>query len=271
MTDAGVGAEVERQLHAACVSARTASAGPRLPRHGARRPPSVQLGCQRPDSMRDRSSRSSTSRCIRRALLRIVVEEPPRGLGVGRVAQQRLGVARDRRERRLELVRHVGDEVPADRLEPADLGEVVQHEHGAAGGQRTRVHEEHAAVHVELTILHRPALEHDVHHLARGLDPEELRQVGQRLRRARSPAAGERPGSRSRCGPARPRRSRPRPWIRPAPPTRPARGGARRSGRRAAGASAGAPAPARRCRGCRSGGIGAGRRRRWPARPRRCR
>ena len=64
---------------------------------------------------------------------RMVREEPLGGLAARAVAQQRLGVARDRGERRLELVRDVGHEVPADRLEPAHLGEVVQHQHGAAG------------------------------------------------------------------------------------------------------------------------------------------
>ena len=103
---------------------RPARSTTRAPRRRHR--PRCRSAASGPDSMRDRSSRSSTSRCIRRALLRIVAEEPAGGLGVGRVAQQGLGVARDRGERGLELVRDVGDEVPAHRLEPADLGEVVQ-------------------------------------------------------------------------------------------------------------------------------------------------
>ena len=50
-----------------------AQRGPRLPRRGARRRPAPAPGTQRPDSIRERSRRSSTRCCIRRELFRIVV------------------------------------------------------------------------------------------------------------------------------------------------------------------------------------------------------
>ena len=60
------------------------------------------------------------------------LEELPRAVGVGRLVEQRLDVAADRRERRAQLVRHVGDEVAPDLIGAPQIGDVVQHEHGAA-------------------------------------------------------------------------------------------------------------------------------------------
>ncbi|MDZ7632332.1 MAG: hypothetical protein U5K74_13535 [Gemmatimonadaceae bacterium] len=54
------------------------------------------------------------------------------------VVHQCLGVAADDRERRAQLVAHVGDEIPPDLLEPADRCQVVHRQHGAAIGQRSR-------------------------------------------------------------------------------------------------------------------------------------
>ena len=132
---------------------RVGPAGQRRPGLARRRvdaPPPRASGCQRPDSMRDRSSRSSTSRCIRRALLRIVPRKRRVVSGSGGCRQQGLGVARDRGERGLELVGHVGHEVAAHRLQAPQLGEIVHHQHGAAGGERPRVEQQRAAVQLEL-------------------------------------------------------------------------------------------------------------------------
>ncbi len=71
---------------------------------------------------------------------------------VGRVLH-RLGQQGQRADRRLELVRDVGDEVPADRLQPAVLGEVVEqqrhvaalHQRGDPGADRDRLPAEPAA------------------------------------------------------------------------------------------------------------------------------
>ena len=95
-------------------------------------------------------------------------------------------------ERRLELVRDVGDEVPAYGLEPAQLGEIVNDQYGAPGGQRAGIDEKRAAVHLELAILDRLALEDGIHNLPGRLHPEELAQVGERIGRRRS---------RGVCGP----------------------------------------------------------------------
>ena len=55
---------------------------------------------------------------------------------VVRVVEQRLDVAANGRERRAQLVRDVGDEVAADLVGALEVGDVVQHEHGAAAGGR---------------------------------------------------------------------------------------------------------------------------------------
>ena len=51
-------------------------------------------------------------------------------LVVQRPVEQGLGVCLDRGQRRLELVRGVGDEVLPHPLEPAELGDVVEDQHG---------------------------------------------------------------------------------------------------------------------------------------------
>ena len=60
------------------------------------------------------------------------LEKLPRVLGIGRLVEQRLDVSANRRQRRAQLVRHVGDEVAPDLIGAAQIGDVVQHEHGAA-------------------------------------------------------------------------------------------------------------------------------------------
>jgi hypothetical protein len=57
----------------------------------------------------------------------------------------------------------------------------VNHQYGATRWQRPGVHQKHAAVHLELAILHRLTLQHGVHHLPCSLHPEERGQVRQRL------------------------------------------------------------------------------------------
>ena len=52
--------------------------------------------------------------------------------GVGAAVEQRLDVAAHRGERRPQLVRDVGDEVAADAIGAAQIGDVVQHDDGAA-------------------------------------------------------------------------------------------------------------------------------------------
>ena len=49
---------------------------------------------------------------------------------------QRLDVAADGGQRRAQLVRDVGDEVAADLIGAPQVGDVVQHEHGAVRADR---------------------------------------------------------------------------------------------------------------------------------------
>ena len=56
------------------------------------------------------------------------------------IVEQRFGVALDRGERRAQLVRDVGDEVAADLVGAAQVGDVVQDQHGAAAGGDHRCH-----------------------------------------------------------------------------------------------------------------------------------
>ncbi len=56
-------------------------------------------------------------------------EESPGGLPVvARRAEEGFGIALDRREGRTKLVRDVRHEVPANDLQAAELGDVVEHE-----------------------------------------------------------------------------------------------------------------------------------------------
>ena len=58
---------------------------------------------------------------------------PPCLRVVGGAVEQRLDETLDRRDRRLELVRDVGHEVAAHRLEALEAGHVVEHDHRADG------------------------------------------------------------------------------------------------------------------------------------------
>ena len=52
------------------------------------------------------------------------------------LVEQRLDVAADRRQRRAQLVRDVGDEVAPDLIGAPQIGDVVQHQHRAAAAAR---------------------------------------------------------------------------------------------------------------------------------------
>ena len=66
------------------------------------------------------------------------LEEPLSRLGVFGLVDQRFGVALDRGQRRAQLVRDVGDEIAADLIRLAQVGDVVHHEHRAAAGRHDR-------------------------------------------------------------------------------------------------------------------------------------
>src|SRR2546422_5746246 len=60
---------------------------------------------------------------------RVTQDGPGEALGLGprrRLERERFGVSRDGRERRLELVGHVGDEVAAHGLQASQLGDVEE-------------------------------------------------------------------------------------------------------------------------------------------------
>ena len=59
-------------------------------------------------------------------------EKLPPLLGFDRIVHQRFDVAAHRRQRRAQLVRHVRHEIAPHAIDPAQIADVVQHEHGAA-------------------------------------------------------------------------------------------------------------------------------------------
>ena len=56
--------------------------------------------------------------------------------GSSAASEHRLGEQRERADRGLELVADVGDEVAADRLDPAGLGEVLDEQQHQVGAER---------------------------------------------------------------------------------------------------------------------------------------
>ena len=100
-----------------------------------------------PASRRARRSRSVTSRSMRAAWRWMMSRNRSRVSSSSGVVDQRFGVALDRRQRRAQLVRDVGDEVAADLIGAAQIGDVVQHEHRAAarGDNRRDARDERAA------------------------------------------------------------------------------------------------------------------------------
>ena len=70
-------------------------------------------------------------------------------LRLDRIFHQRFDVSADRGQRRAQLVRDVRDEVAPHAIDPPQIADVVQHEHGAAavgaGGRRLRAEDPRAA------------------------------------------------------------------------------------------------------------------------------
>jgi hypothetical protein len=106
----------------------------------------------------------------RRASLRVVE----------RTAEQRLGIAADRRQRGAQLVRDVGDEVAPNALEPLHVADVVKDENEVArpargDGHRRRRHlQDQRGAPAEVQIAHeRPLHDAGVHHFA-----HQLVQIG---------------------------------------------------------------------------------------------
>ncbi len=110
-----------------------------------RRAPSTGQGTRSsvswPASSRARRSRSRTSRSIR-SVWRPMISRKRRTSSAPRdrrrPIEQRLDVAAHGGERRAQLVRDVGDEVAADAIGAAQVGDVVHDEHGAARRRRAR-------------------------------------------------------------------------------------------------------------------------------------
>ena len=90
-------------------------------------------GSGSPPCSRERSISSRTSRPSRSASCAIRPAKRCDGLRVVGGVLDRLGEQRERADRRLQLVPDVGDEVAADRLDPAGLGDVLQHQRDRAG------------------------------------------------------------------------------------------------------------------------------------------
>jgi hypothetical protein len=67
--------------------------------------------------------------------VRLLGNDSQEALGIDRVffgaIEQRLHEAFDRSDGRLELMRHVGDKISADHFQFAEIGDVVEHDHGA--------------------------------------------------------------------------------------------------------------------------------------------
>ena len=84
-----------------------------------------------PASSRASRSRSFTSRSMRSVCRMMMARNRWRSSASDVALRQRLDVAADRGQRRAQLVRDVGDEVAADLIGAPQVGDVVQHEHGA--------------------------------------------------------------------------------------------------------------------------------------------
>ncbi len=120
-----------------------------------------------------------------------VVDQPLHALGVGQhggqepgadigrriVLQQGFGVAAHHGERRLELVRDVGDEIAPDGLEPLERGHFVGHEHRAAAGERPARQQDHPSRYVDFQRVDGLAAEHALDGVARDALVEQLAGV----------------------------------------------------------------------------------------------
>ncbi len=109
------------------------------------------------------------------------------------LAGEGLRVAANHGERRLQLVRHVGHEVPPDRLEPPQPGDVVQDQHGAAPGERMGGEQHAALVHLDLEDRGFPAGQGALDHVVGGAVAEQLQ--GRRRHRV-----GREVEQAARCG-----------------------------------------------------------------------
>ncbi len=97
---------------------------------------------------------------------------------------QGLRVAADDGQRRLQLVRDVGDEVPPHRLQALEVGDVVEHEDGAALVQRVPGEQDRPVPDLRVHAGAHASRERAVHHLARGARAEQLPDGRRRLLRA---------------------------------------------------------------------------------------
>ena len=108
-----------------------------------------------------------------------------------RFGRERFGIPRDRGERRLELVGHVGDEVAPHSFQASQLGHVADHEEPAPVRQPAAGDEQRAPAALELMRLRLVPGEHGRNQVARRLLVEEL---GQRWKRIVGPVPQEAPG-----------------------------------------------------------------------------
>src|SRR6266516_5740087 len=116
--------------------------------------------------------------------VRIVENDAGELLGLGsrrRLVGERFGVAGDRGQRRLQLVRHVRHEVAPDRFQAPELGDVPDPEQGASVGEPTAREQQRPVPHLEIDGLGLPAGEDRVDEVARALVMEQL---GEGRRRA---------------------------------------------------------------------------------------
>ena len=98
-------------------------------------------------------------------------------------------------------MRDVGDEVASHGLEPAQVGDIAEHEQGAAVGERAARDEQRPVVEREIDRLHFPSGENRVHQLSRGLVVKQLAQGRQAVGRAVAEQAPRRGIQRDDCPP----------------------------------------------------------------------
>ncbi len=125
---------------------------------------------------------------------RVTQDGPGETLGLGprgRLERERFGVPCDGRERRLELVGHVGDEVAAHGLQASQVGDVTDHEQPAPVRERAAGDEQRAPAALELMRLGLMPGEHGRHQVARRFFVEQLGERGKRIVR---PVPQEAPG-----------------------------------------------------------------------------
>ena len=261
---------LQRDRELLLLEARAPVAEQRSPRAGATSIAASSRFVSRP-SIFESSSRSAT---IADEPARVTVDHlevgAPVGVGERGAAEQRLGEAADRGERRAQLVRGVGHEFAPHPLEPHQLRHVVQHGDGPRAG--VAADRETHGVHAQRAV-------HGMHHFDRlghrpvrvrgGLRaPPPARDGGSLrapcVRAARRPRRRSRAGAGCRAGCAGPGRppARPRPCRRAPPAAAPSPASRARRARGADRTFAGARPRSRRAR--RRIAAGAGSRDRRP-------